>query len=233
MTTTESTSRYLVVLGKSLMDKDWCYEDKTEAQDKLAWLKKKYPNDNYEIVTVEDIKTNCDFQDLEGGDSNVNVTVTGLIDGEHSEGTFHVQMCDGYHLSQMGCWITTNGGDGEFSFLERILYTATEVADIAESYFAAYKAENITYHDAEFNASIANHSVVIKEEQSGDDATFTVLMVNDGFNRNDYNVPETKGIVFESLEEAKKWLDDRRGDEYYDFEGLKRVISLINDHNNC
>ena len=230
--TTESTSRYLVVFDKGLMDKDWCYEDKDEAQDKLAWLKKKYPNDNYEMVAVEDIKTNCDFGDLEGGEIDVNVTVTGLINGEHSEAIFNVQMCGGLYLSQMGCWITTNGGDGEFVFLERVLYTATEVVEAAESYYAAIKAENVTYHDTGFNASIANQSVVIKEER-GDDTTFTILMVNDDFNRNDYNVPETKGIVFDNLEEAKEWLDDHRGDGHYDFEGLKRVISLINDHNNC
>lgn len=234
-TKTESTTsnRYLVVLGESLMDKDWCYEDKAEARNKLVWLKKKYPNDNYEMVAVEDIKTNCGFGDLEGDEVDVNVTVTGLINGEHSEGTFNVQMCNGYHLSQMGCWITTNGGDGEFSFLERILYTATEVVDVAESYCAAHKAENITYHDTGFNASANSQSVAIKEERDGDDATFTILLVNDDFNRNDYNMPETKGIVFDNLEEAKEWLDDHRGDEHYDFEGLKRVISLINDHNNC
>lgn len=98
-----------------------------------------------------------------GDDNDVWVVIEAEVDGDASEVTFNVQTIDGICMSQMGCWITTGAGDGEFTLIERVIFEATNVCEIAENWYLETIKTNFVYHDCGFNASINGQSVCIKE----------------------------------------------------------------------
>lgn len=158
-----------------------------------------------------------------GDDNDINVTIEAEVDGDVSEVTFNVQTVNGRYMPQMGCWITTNGGDGEFSLIEKMIFEASNVVELAQNWYAETVKANWQYHDAGFNASINSQSVSIKEV----DGEFVAVVVNDDFNVNDYNVPETLGEAFDSLEQAQEYLDQFKTDCYHDVQGVADAISDI------
>ena len=158
-----------------------------------------------------------------GEGDDIDVTIDAEIDGELNQVAFNVQTVNGLHMSQMGCWVTTGGGDCEFSLTEKMIFEALNVVDIAENWFAETIKAGWKYHDAGFNASFNSQSVVIKEK----DGEFIVAVVNDDFNTNDYNVPEMLGQTFDSLEEAQEYLDQFKTDDYYDIQGVAEAIRNI------
>lgn len=161
-----------------------------------------------------------------GDDNDINVTIEAEVDGDVSEVTFNVQTVNGYCMPQMGCWVTTNGGDGEFSLTEKMIFEALNVVEVAENWYAETVEAGWQYHDAGFNASINSQSVSIKEM----DGEFITAVVNDDFNVNDYNVPETLGEAFDSLEQAQEYLDQFKTGDYQDVQGVAEAIRNIKRH---
>ena len=163
---------------------------------------------------------------IEQEPSDINVTVSAQLNGEECEATFNVQTVNGHYLSQMGCWITTNGGDGEFTAHEKVLYAAFAISDMAEDWYRETHKTAVTYHDGGFNVLISSQSVDIKEK----DDKFYAVVVNNDFNAHDYNVPEVVGSHYDSLDEAMAYLNQFRGNEHEDFSGLQLAIDDINGH---
>lgn len=161
-----------------------------------------------------------------GEGDDIDVTIDAEIDGELNQVAFNVQTVNGLHMSQMGCWITTNGGDGEFSLTENMIFEALNVVEVAENWYAETVKAGWQYHDAGFNASINSQSVSIKEM----DGEFITAVVNDDFNANDYNVPETLGEAFDSLEQAQEYLDQFKTGDYQDVQGVAEAIRNIKRH---
>lgn len=161
-----------------------------------------------------------------GDDNDINVTIEAEVGGDVSEVTFNVQTVNGCCMPQMGCWVTTNGGDGEFSLTEKMIFEALNVVEVAENWYAETVKAGWQYHDAGFNASINSQSVSIKEM----DGEFITAVVNDDFNANDYNVPETLGEAFDSLEQAQEYLDQFKTGDYQDVQGVAEAIRNIKRH---
>lgn len=158
--------------------------------------------------------------------SDINVTVSALLNAKECQATFNVQTVDGYYLPQMGCWITTNKGDGEFTAHEKVLYAAFDVAEMAENWYRETHKEAVIYHDGGFNVLVSSQSVDIKEK----DGKFYAVVVNNDFSAHDYNLPEVVGSHYDSLDEAMAYLNQFRGNEHEDFTGLKIAIADISSH---
>ena len=178
----------------------------------------------YYQVTPTEVAFDLDYGDgSDEGPSDINVTVSAQLNGEECKATFNVQAVNGYHLPQMGCWITTNGGDGEFTAHEKVLYAAFDVAEMAENWYRETHKEAVIYHDGGFNVLVSSQSVDIKEK----DGKFYAVVVNNDFSASNYNVPEHVGSEHDSLDDAMVYLNQFRGNEHEDFSGLRRAIDDI------
>ena len=202
----------------------------TEAFDSEADAKDFINNDD-ELVYYQVTPTAVEFE-LGYGDgsdeapSDINVTVSAQLNGEDCQATFNVQTVDGHYLPQMGCWITINGGDGEFTANEKVLYAAfdvAEMAEMAENWYRETHKEAVIYHDGGFNVLVSSQSVDIKEK----DGKFYAVVVNNDFNASNYNLPEHVGSEHDSLDDAMAYLNQFRGNEHEDFSGLRRAIDDI------
>ena len=199
----------------------------TEAFDSEADAKDFINNDD-ELVYYQVTPTAVSFElgygdDSDQAPSDINITVSALLNNEECEATFNVQTVDGHYFPQMECWITTNKGDGEFTANEKVLCAAFDVAEMAENWYRETHKEGVIYHDSGFNVLVSSQSVDIKEK----DGKSYAVVSNNNFNVSNYNVPEYVGSEHDSLDDAMAYLNKFRGNEHEDFSGLQRAIDDI------
>ena len=208
------------------------YETEEAAKEKIEELVSMHNDDpkNYSVLKSQLISFGFSEADDDGADTdpNYNAHVAVKINGEVETSEFYVQLNDGFYMPQMGCWITTGSGDGEFNNVEKVINECYEVGDLTESHARSVINNRFKYHDIGFNCSISNCSIYIREDKEGQ--LFTVVAINDSFNVNDYarKISATYGC-YDTLEEAQAFCDEYKTGEHNDFNGVAKLLEAIQD----
>ncbi|MGP5057628.1 hypothetical protein ACTXIV_02735 [Psychrobacter celer] len=211
------------------------YETETAAKEKIEKLVSVHNDDpkNYSVLKAQLIS--FDFEEVDDGkdddaDPNYNAHLVVRINGEVERSEFYVQLNDGFYMPHTGCWITTSGGDGEFSNIEKVINEYVGVGDLTESYARSVIKNRFKYHDAGFNASIDYQSLCIREDTK--DNLFALVVINDGFNVNDYakQISAVHGC-YDTLEEAQAFCDEYKTGGYHDFDGVAKLLKIIKSNN--
>lgn len=210
------------------------YETETVAKEEMEKLVTRYNDDpkNYSVLKAQLIS--FDFEEADdgevGADTNYSAHIVVKIDGKVENSEFYVQLNNGFYMPQMGCWITTSGGDGEFNNVEKVINECYQVSDLTESHARSVINNRFKYHNAGFNCSISNCSVYIREDT--EDNVFAVVAVDDCFNVNDYARKSSAAYgLYETLEEAQEFCDKYKTGEYNDFGGAVKLLEVIQGDN--
>lgn len=173
-----------------------------EANNYAVEQKKKHDDNTYKVHSVEIIDVNCEFTDFDENDETVLVNVTAKIDDEYESAGFNVQMTGGEYRSDLGCWITTDAGDGEFSNKEKLIDGAMNVISVAESFAEAHVEEEDTIEQLEENGEyvtllIKNDGVQLVTKNSR-----FINSATSSYQRRFSDVIQT----FDDVDDAKEWL---------------------------
>lgn len=189
----------------------------------LAERQAKYPHDADQMkVSQVTIKSAVATYDDEIGGI---VLVESEIDGESESATFTVQLSEsGVYEGQNGCWITTDGGDLDFSEVEKVIFAAVNVVKLAESAARAYDEENYHYHNTRFNCAINSWNLYARENKKTGQVTLVSISSSDT-SRVEYGPGLKKHEIFPSLVEAMAHLDQFRTGEHHDFRGLNSYLN--------
>lgn len=163
------------------------------------------------------------------GSVDIIIAATFSVDGErqYQSYEFNVQTLGGVYMPQMGCLISIDGKcDGSLSEDEGLFMTAFDVSGIAENAMDDFETLNTTYYSTRFNTALSGNEAFVREL----DGKFTIVIIDNAFNRNDYATPiYISSTSFDSLDDAFQYIDQFRGNDFSDAEGLAKLMGAIQE----
>jgi len=189
-----------------------------------------YENEIYKVEGLEVLIDHAKYSPIYGREygtvGHSEVPVKALLNGKEVKKTFYIQLSGGEYLSQMGCWITTTGGDCEFDEEELILYEAVNsckdcpsLSSVAEDCYEKYLENELDdggeWEEVEgwasdwerhiqVTATTTGTWVLEKNKQENGDKKYRLRMEKSGHvSPNDYaSFPDFEVAYVDSIEDA-------------------------------